>query len=63
MFDDVRTMEGPIGVLAYDGGRKVDLTMAYVGTRSLFEKAGFQKAADTSSVLNGFPRLIMRLQL
>jgi GNAT superfamily N-acetyltransferase len=46
-----------------NGGRKVDLTMAYVGTRSLFEKAGFQKAADTSSVLNGFPRLIMRLQL
>lgn len=44
-------------------GRKVDLTMAYVGTRSLFEKAGFQKAAGTSSVINGFPRLLMRLHL
>ena len=44
-------------------GRKVDLTMAYVGTRALFEKAGFRKAADTSSVLNGFPRVLMRLEL
>jgi GNAT superfamily N-acetyltransferase len=44
-------------------GKKVDLTMAYVGTRALFEKAGFRKAADTSSVLNGFPRVLMRLEL
>ena len=44
-------------------GEKVDLTMAYVGTRSLFEAAGFVKAADTSSVLNGFPRVLMRLTL
>ena len=39
-------------------GEKVDLTMAYVGTRALFEKAGFTKAADTDSVLNGFPRVL-----
>lgn len=44
-------------------GRKVDPTMAYVGTRSLFEKAGFQLAGATDSVLNGFPRVIMRLDL
>ena len=44
-------------------GEKVDLTMAYVGTRRLFEKAGFTKAADTDSVLNGFPRVLMRLDL
>jgi hypothetical protein len=44
-------------------GEKVDLTMAYVGTRALFEKAGFHKAAETSSVLNGFPRVLMRLDL
>ena len=44
-------------------GKKVDLTMAYVGTRSLFEKAGFRLAAKTSSVLNGFPRVLMRLDL
>ena len=44
-------------------GAKVDLTMAYVGTRRLFQKAGFTKAADTESVLNGFPRVLMRLDL
>jgi hypothetical protein len=37
--------------------------MAYVGTRGLFEKVGFRKVADTSSVLNGFPRVLMRLEL
>ncbi|KIS26047.1 GCN5 family acetyltransferase [Arthrobacter sp. SPG23] len=44
-------------------GRKVDLTMAYVGTRTLFEQAGFTMAAGTDSVLNGFPRVLMRLHL
>lgn len=44
-------------------GRRVDLTMAYVGTRELFEDAGFTKAADTASVSGGFPRVVMRLDL
>jgi GNAT superfamily N-acetyltransferase len=44
-------------------GRKVDPTMAYVGTRKLFEDAGFTKAADTTSVSGGFPRVVMRLDL
>lgn len=44
-------------------GAKVDKTMAYVGTRRLFERAGFTKVADTQSVLNGFPRVLMRLDL
>ena len=43
-----------------NAGEKVDLTMAYVGTRSLFERAGFTQAATTDSVLNGFPRVLMR---
>ncbi len=46
-----------------NNGEKVDLTMAYVGTRKLFERAGFVKAADTESVINGFPRVLMRLDL
>jgi GNAT superfamily N-acetyltransferase len=46
-----------------NGGEKVDLTMAYVGTRGLFERAGFTKAADTDSVSGGFPRVVMRLAL
>jgi GNAT superfamily N-acetyltransferase len=44
-------------------GKRVDLTMAYVGTRKLFEDAGFTKAADTDSVSGGFPRVVMRLDL
>ncbi|MET0881209.1 MAG: GNAT family N-acetyltransferase [Acidimicrobiales bacterium] len=44
-------------------GARVDLTMAYVGTMSLFEQGGFAKVADTDSVLNGFPRVLMRLDL
>lgn len=62
--------KGPLGVLAYEAdevvgwaAEKVDLTMAYVGTRQLFEKAGFEKAADTTSTLGGFPRVLMRLVL
>jgi len=44
-------------------GKRVDLTMAYVGTRKLFEDAGFVKAADTDAVSGGFPRVVMRLDL
>jgi GNAT superfamily N-acetyltransferase len=44
-------------------GARVDLTMGYVGTQALFERAGFVKAADTDSVLDGFPRVVMRLDL
>ena len=44
-------------------GKKVDPTMAYVGTRALFERAGFTKAAATAAVSGGFPRVLMRLDL
>lgn len=44
-------------------GEKVDQGAAYVGTRALFERAGFTKAADTQSVSGGFPRVLMRLDL
>ena len=41
-------------------GERVDLTMAYVGTRAVFERAGFTKVADTDAVSGGFPRVVMR---
>ena len=41
-------------------GEKVDLTMAYVGTRKLFEDAGFSLAGTTDATSAGFPRVIMR---
>ena len=44
-------------------GAKVDVTMAYVGTRKLFERVGFTKVADTDAVSGGFPRVVMRLDL
>lgn len=44
-------------------GEKVDLTMAYVGTKALFEAAGFEQVAETTSVFSGFPRVLMRLDL
>lgn len=46
-----------------NGDERVDLTMAYVGTRRLFEQAGFAKAVDTTSVLSGFTRVLMRRDL
>lgn len=44
-------------------GEKVDQTMAFVGFRGQFERAGFVKVADTDSVSGGFPRVLMRLDL
>ena len=44
-------------------GERVDQTMAFVGTRSMFERAGFTKVADTDSVSGGIPRIVMRLKL
>ncbi|MEU4176797.1 GNAT family N-acetyltransferase [Streptomyces sp. NPDC026589] len=45
------------------GDAKVDSTMAYPGIRKNFERAGFTHAADTTSVLAGHPRVLMRLDL
>jgi GNAT superfamily N-acetyltransferase len=45
-----------------NAGAKVDLTMAYVGTRKLFEDAGFELAARTDATSAGFPRVVMRLR-
>ena len=44
-------------------GARVDLTMAYVGTRAMFERAGFTKVADTAAVSGGFPRVLVRRDL
>lgn len=44
-------------------GAKVDRTMACVSLRSWFERAGFEKAADTTSLVDGFPRILMRRPL
>lgn len=63
---DLARSQGAPAVEGYpvdNQGAKVDLTMAYVGTKQLFADAGFTAAATTDSVLNGFPRVLMRLEL
>lgn len=46
-----------------NGDAKVDLTMAYAGIRKNFERAGFVHTADTTSVLAGHLRILMRRDL
>ncbi|GAB3479608.1 GNAT family N-acetyltransferase [Nocardiopsis coralliicola] len=63
---DFARANGAPAVEAYpvdNGGAKVDLTMAFVGLRQNFERAGFTFAAATSSTASGFPRVLMRHNL
>lgn len=46
-----------------NAGARIDATLAFVGTRSMFEQAGFRKAADTDSVSARTPRIVMRRSL
>jgi hypothetical protein len=57
------TRRGAPAVEAYpvdaEGGR-IDTTMAFVGTRAMFERAGFVVVGETRAVASGRPRLVMR---
>ncbi len=46
-----------------NAGTRIDTTLAFVGTRSMFESAGFTKVADTDSTSARMPRIIMRHML
>ncbi|MFP5253466.1 MAG: N-acetyltransferase family protein [Actinomycetes bacterium] len=63
--DYARAQGAPVveGYPVDNQGAKVDLTMAYVGTRALFERAGFTKVAGPGAVSGGFPRVLMRRDL
>jgi GNAT superfamily N-acetyltransferase len=52
----------PIDPAAAPGGRVRD-TGAYVGTRAMFERAGFRIVAQTTSRSGGAPRVVMRRDL
>src|ERR671920_352442 len=56
---------GAPAVEAYpvDPPGRMDLTMAFVGVRSMFERAGFRVIGSTDAVAGGMPRLIMRRDL
>lgn len=42
---------------------RMDLTMAFVGTKSMFDRAGFHVIGTTDAVASGVPRLVMRHDL
>ena len=42
---------------------RMDTTMAFVGTRAMFERAGFRVIGTTDAVASRMPRLIMRRDL
>ena len=42
---------------------RIDLTMAFIGTRAMFEKVGFEVVGTTDAVASGRPRLVMRRML
>lgn len=42
---------------------RMDLTMAFVGTRAMFERAGFEVVGTTSATASRMPRLTMRRTL
>jgi GNAT superfamily N-acetyltransferase len=56
---------GAPAVEAYpvDPQGRMDTTMAFVGTRSMFERAGFEMIGTTDAVASKMPRLIMRRRL
>jgi hypothetical protein len=39
---------------------RMDLTMAFVGTKAMFAAAGFEQVGQTKAVASGLPRLVMR---
>jgi len=46
-----------------DGTEKVDIISGYVGTTRLFERAGFERAAETTAHSGGRVRWVMRKEL
>lgn len=56
---------GAPAVEAYpvDPEGRMDLTMAFVGTRAMFEKVGFEVIGETKAVASKMPRLVMRRTL
>lgn len=54
--------EGATAVEAYpvDPSGRMDTTMAFVGTRAMFERVGFEVSGTTKAVAGGMPRLVMR---
>ncbi len=70
----IRLIEGAVAYAASRGAPAVeahpvdppgrmDITMAFVGTRHMFEAAGFEVIGETDAVASRLPRLVMRKTL
>ncbi|MFT4299304.1 MAG: GNAT family N-acetyltransferase [Aeromicrobium sp.] len=57
--------QGAPAVEAYpvDPPGRMDLTMAFVGTRAMYERAGFEVVGVTDATASKMPRLVMRRSL
>lgn len=57
--------QGAPAIEAYpvDPPGRMDLTMAFVGTKAMFERAGFRQVGVTDAVASKMPRLVMRRDL
>lgn len=62
---DYAGSRGAPAVEAYpvDPGGRMDQTMAFVGTRTMFERAGFRVIGTTDALASRMPRLVMRRDL
>lgn len=62
---DYAASRGAPAVEAYpvDPEGRMDVTMAFVGTRTMFERAGFRVVGTTDAVASRMPRLVMRRDL
>ena len=63
---DWAASQGAVAVEAYPvdaGGERIDTTMAFVGSRAMFEAVGFEVIGTTDATGSGLPRIVMRLTL
>jgi GNAT superfamily N-acetyltransferase len=59
---DFAASHGAEAIEAYpvDPAGRMDVTSAFVGTRSMFERAGFQMVGTTGATSGKLPRIVMR---
>ncbi len=63
---DAARAAGAPGVEAYPidpGGRRVDVSLGYVGMASMFDRAGFRRIMDTDAHSAGLRRILVRHDL
>ncbi len=65
VIDAARDAGAP-GLEAYPidpGGRRVDVSLGFVGIASMFDRAGFRRVVQTDAHSAGLPRILVRLDI